>query len=137
MKRTGAAARESLRRYHPGGLTLPALHACGSASPFRAYCCHKKQNLVEQSALGYIHFQTSFPNQIHRAGASKAKYRYIHAHKQSRTASLPALTRPSQQLAFENTKRKSVLTYKAKQAVSTSKHSWSSSDGKLQYVISH
>ncbi len=34
-KRTGAAARKSLRRDHPGGLTgkSPAFHACGSASP--------------------------------------------------------------------------------------------------------
>ena len=33
-QRTGAAARESLRRDRPGGLTSPVLHACGSASPF-------------------------------------------------------------------------------------------------------
>ena len=31
-KKTGAAARESLQRDRPGGLTLPAFHACGSAS---------------------------------------------------------------------------------------------------------
>jgi hypothetical protein len=34
-KRTGAAAREALRRDRPGGITSPAFHACGSASP-----CH-------------------------------------------------------------------------------------------------
>ena len=32
----------SLQRDRPGGLTSPAFHACGSASPFRAYCCHRK-----------------------------------------------------------------------------------------------
>ena len=36
-QRTGAAARESPRRDRPVGLTSPAFHACGSASPFRAY----------------------------------------------------------------------------------------------------
>ena len=35
-QRTGAAARESLWRDCPGGLTAPAFHACDSASPFRA-----------------------------------------------------------------------------------------------------
>ncbi len=34
--RTGTAARESLRRDCPVGLTSPVFHACGSASPFRA-----------------------------------------------------------------------------------------------------
>ena len=33
-QKTGTAGRESLRRDHPGGLTSPVLHACGSASPF-------------------------------------------------------------------------------------------------------
>ena len=33
-QRPGAAARESQRRGRPGGHTSPALHACGSASPF-------------------------------------------------------------------------------------------------------
>jgi hypothetical protein len=32
-QRTGPAVRVSLRRDRPGELTLPALHACGSASP--------------------------------------------------------------------------------------------------------
>jgi hypothetical protein len=36
-------ARESLRRDRPVGLTSPALHACGSASPFRARCCHRNK----------------------------------------------------------------------------------------------
>ncbi len=36
--------RESLRRRRPGGLTSSAFHACGSASPFRARCCHSSQN---------------------------------------------------------------------------------------------
>ena len=42
-QRTGAAARESLRRDRPGRLTSPAFHACGSASSFRARCCHNSQ----------------------------------------------------------------------------------------------
>ena len=36
-QRPGAAARELLRRDRHGGLTSPAFHACGSASPFRAH----------------------------------------------------------------------------------------------------
>ncbi len=39
-QRTGAAARESLRQDCPDGLTSPAFHVCGSASPFRVSCCH-------------------------------------------------------------------------------------------------
>jgi hypothetical protein len=50
-QRTGAAARESLRRDRPGGLTSPALHACGSASPFRARCCHRNQRQVVSAPL--------------------------------------------------------------------------------------
>ncbi len=46
-QRTGAAVRESLRRDRPGGLTPPAFHACGSASPFRACCCLRNQKEVE------------------------------------------------------------------------------------------
>ncbi len=42
-QRTGAAARESLRRNCHGKLTLPAFHTCGSASPFRARCCHSSK----------------------------------------------------------------------------------------------
>jgi hypothetical protein len=38
-ERPGAAVRESL----PGGLTSLAFHACGSASLFRACCCHSCQ----------------------------------------------------------------------------------------------
>ncbi len=43
-ERTGAAARESLRRDRRGGLTSPAFHTCGSASPFRARCCRESRN---------------------------------------------------------------------------------------------
>ncbi len=38
-----AVARESLRQDRPGGLTSPAFHACDSASPLRAHCCHSFQ----------------------------------------------------------------------------------------------
>ena len=49
-KRTGTAARESLLRDHSDGLTSPALHACGSASPFRARCCHRNKNRYTNQA---------------------------------------------------------------------------------------
>jgi hypothetical protein len=48
-QRTGAAARESLQRERPGGLTSPAFHACGSASSFCA-CCHHSSQKLEVSA---------------------------------------------------------------------------------------
>ena len=44
-QRTGTAVRESLQRDCPVGLTSPAFHTCGSASPFRARCCHSIQKL--------------------------------------------------------------------------------------------
>ena len=54
-QRTGAAAaaaaHESLRLDHPGGLMSPAFHACGSASPFCACCCHISQEQVVSSPL--------------------------------------------------------------------------------------
>jgi hypothetical protein len=49
VQRTGAAARESLRRDRPDGLTSPALPACGGASPFRTCCCHRSQKRISFS----------------------------------------------------------------------------------------
>ncbi len=48
-QRTGTAAFESLWRDRPGGLTSPALHACGSASPACARCCHSSPIQVVSS----------------------------------------------------------------------------------------
>jgi hypothetical protein len=42
---TGAVTRESLRRDRLDGLTSPAFHACGSASPFRARFCHRNNKI--------------------------------------------------------------------------------------------
>ena len=42
VQRTGAAARESLRRDRTGGITSLAFHACGNASPL----CACKQSLL-------------------------------------------------------------------------------------------
>ena len=60
---TDAAARELLWRDCPGGLESPALHTCGSASPFRAGCCHSSQKQVAVSPLNtrckYSHTQAA------------------------------------------------------------------------------
>ena len=50
LKEHGAATRESRRRDRPGGLASPALHACGSACPFRACCCHNCPKQVVSSS---------------------------------------------------------------------------------------
>jgi hypothetical protein len=46
-----ALPRESLQRDRPGGLTSPVFHACGSASPFRARCCHSSHKTVHPPPL--------------------------------------------------------------------------------------
>ncbi len=46
--------RDSLQRDRPGGLTSPAFHACGSASPFRACCCHSNSKTVVSSTQVHI-----------------------------------------------------------------------------------
>ena len=53
-KRTGAAARVSLRRDRPVEITSPAFHACGSTSLFRARCCHSSQQPVHPPLLVII-----------------------------------------------------------------------------------
>ena len=47
-KRASAVARESLQRDRPGGLTSPAFHAYGCASPFRA-CTHSNSESSVES----------------------------------------------------------------------------------------
>ncbi len=67
---TGAAARESLWRDHSVGQTSPALHACGSASPFCAHFRHgsRKPYILHPS----IHFLL-LASELRRSMMAKAQ----------------------------------------------------------------
>ena len=64
-QRTDAAARESLQQDRPVGLTLPVFHACGSANPFCARCCHSRRNQVVSTRRLRTFFHTVLHKRVH------------------------------------------------------------------------
>lgn len=66
-ERTTAAARD-----------LPSSHACCSARPFRAHCCHGSQQQVVSSPLCIVRASTI----LHSASAPKITKTHSHPHNQ-------------------------------------------------------